>query len=418
MLRQLFFRSDALTRQLSAPLVDERDQYLAHWAAQGMSRSTLRAKARLLLSIARYLRLAERSSDTISLPEIERAATRWSNHNRPSIKTRRGEFSKQYFITEASRWLAFLNRLHLASESVTAFDGMVAEFRNFMVEDRGLSSSTVEFRCKSVRPFLNRLLDRERSLEAITASDVDTLLAEKVNEEHYARISIRGYASSLRAFFRYAESRGWCRRGIAASIMAPRVFQQETLPSGPSWEVVRDILGATAGDHPTTIRDHAMLQLFALYGVRSQEVARLQLSDIDWQQDRIFFTRSKGAGRHEFPLLPAVGTAIIRYLKEVRPKSPRRQIFLTTVAPIGPLSRGAIWFAVSRRLRERAPLLRHFGPHSLRHACATRLINEGLTLKEVGDHLGQRDPDATRIYAKVDLVRLREVATFDLGELL
>jgi hypothetical protein len=218
-----------------------------------MSRSTLRAKARLLLSIARHLRFAERSSDTISLPEIERAATRWSSHNRPSIKTGRGEFSKQYFITEASRWLTFLNRLHLASESVTAFDGMVAEFRNFMVEDRGLSSSTVEFRCKSVRPFLNRLLDRERSLEALRVSDIDALLAEKVNEEHYARISIRGYASSLRAFFRYAESRGWCRRGIAASIMAPRVFQHETLPSGPSWEVVQDILEATAGDHPTTI---------------------------------------------------------------------------------------------------------------------------------------------------------------------
>jgi hypothetical protein len=39
-------------------------------------------------------------------------------------------------------------------------------------------------------------------------------------------------------------------------------------------------------------------------------------------------------------------------------------------------------------------------------------------LKEVGDHLGQRDLEATRIYAKVDLVRLREVAAFDLGGLL
>jgi hypothetical protein len=111
MLRQLFFRSDALTRQLSAPLVDERGQYLAHCAAQGMSRSTLRAKARLLLSIASHLRLAERSSDIISLPEIERAATRWSSHNRPSSKTGRGEFSKQNFITEASRWLSVCHRV-------------------------------------------------------------------------------------------------------------------------------------------------------------------------------------------------------------------------------------------------------------------------------------------------------------------
>jgi integrase/recombinase XerD len=181
---------------------------------------------------------------------------------------------------------------------------------------------------------------------------------------------------------------------------------------------VQEILDVTAGDHPTEIRDHALLMLFAIYGVRSKEVARLRFSDIDWDRDRIVFTRSKGARQDEFPLPPTVGAAIIRYIKEARPKSSFREIFLTRHAPIGPLSGGAIWFAVSRRLRTRAPLLRQFGPHSLRHACATRLINQGLTLKEVGDHLAQRDPDVTRIYAKVDLVRLREVATFDLGELL
>jgi hypothetical protein len=81
MFDQLFFRSDALTRQLSAPLVEERRQYLALCAAQGMSKGTLEVKARLLLSIAEYLRLADRPNDRISLPEIKKAATRWSNHN-------------------------------------------------------------------------------------------------------------------------------------------------------------------------------------------------------------------------------------------------------------------------------------------------------------------------------------------------
>jgi integrase len=74
--------------------------------------------------------------------------------------------------------------------------------------------------------------------------------------------------------------------------------------------------------------------------------------------------------------------------------------------------------AEGRRLGKRADSIKHHGPHSLRHACATRLINEGLSLKEISDHLGQRDLEATRIYAKVDLVQLREVANFDLGELL
>ena len=324
MFDQLFFRSDSLTRQLSAPLVDERRQYLTQCAAQGMSRRTLRMKARLLLSITEYVRLATRPNDTISLPEIAEAASRWSSRNWPSPKSSHAKLSQEYFIAQATGWLTFLNRLQTVTKPVTAYDQMLAEFRSFMNEDRGLSPTTVEYRCSSVRPFLDRLLDGKRSLETITVSDVDSLLAQKVNEEHYARISIRNYASSLRSFFRYAEMRGWCPVGIAASIMAPRVFQQETLPSGPTWDIVQEIMDATAGDHPITIRDHAILMLFAVYGVRSKEVARLQLTDIDWQRETIVFTRSKLAGSHSFPLRPSVGTAIIRYLKEVRPKSPHR----------------------------------------------------------------------------------------------
>ena len=55
---------------------------------------------------------------------------------------------------------------------------------------------------------------------------------------------------------------------------------------------------------------------------------------------------------------------------------------------------------------------------TLRHACATHLLEQGLSLKEIGDHLGHRHPDTTRIYAKVDLARLRQVADFDLGGVL
>jgi site-specific recombinase XerC len=70
--------------------------------------------------------------------------------------------------------------------------------------------------------------------------------------------------------------RGWCPVGIATSIMAPRVFQHETLPSGPTWDIVQEILDATAGDQPITIRDHAILMLFAVYGVRSKDLAATQ----------------------------------------------------------------------------------------------------------------------------------------------
>ena len=418
MFDQLFVRSKALTRQLSAPLNEERRQYVTHCAVQGMTKSTLEAKARLLLSIAEYLKLADRPSDTITLSEIKKAATRWSNHNWPSRQSSHAKRSGDYFISTAAKWLTFLNRLQTTPKPVTICDQMLAEFRRFMEEDRNLSPATVQSRCSSVRPFLKQLLDLRRSLKRITVSDVDSLLAQRVNEEHYARVSIRDYASSLRSFLRYAEMRGWCPVGIAASIMAPRVFKQEALPSGPTWDVVQEIVDATASDRPIAIRDHAILMLLAVYGVRSGEVARLQLTDIDWQRETITFTRSKMAGIHSFPLSPSVGAAIIRYMKEVRPKSLHPQVFLTRRAPVGPISNGAMWAVVSRQLRKRAPSLKHYGPHSLRHACATRLINQGLSLKEIGDHLGHRDVEATRIYAKVDLARLRDVADFDLGELL
>jgi len=418
MFDQLFVRSDGLTRQLSAPLAEERSQYLAQCAKEGMAAETLRMKARLLLSITKYLRLAGQHNDKIDVPRIERAAKKWSNHNWPSMETKYTKLSRAAFTTEATKWLKSMNRLESPRPRITVCDQIVAEFASFMKEERGLSAVTVSHCCDSARQFLDHVFAENRSLMAVTVGAVDSFLAQRVNKGNYARVSVRAYASWLRSFFRYAEMRRWCRPGIAASIMAPRVFQHETLPAGPSWDVVQEVLDATGGDNPTNVRDHAILMLLALYGIRSMEVARLRLSDIDWQQDAIVFTRSKGGVRHSFPLHPSVAAAIIRYLKEVRPKSPHRQVFLTRCAPIKPLSHGAIWAIVAYRLRKRAPLLNHHGPHSIRHACATHLINQGLSLKEIGDHLGHRDPEATRIYAKVDLVQLREVASFDLGELL
>ena len=253
MFDHLFVRSDALTRQLSAPLVDERRRYLTHCAEQGMSRCMLRVKARLLLSITRYLNLADRPNDTINIQAIERAASQWSSHNWPSPNSPHARLSREYFVAQATGWLTFLDRFQIPSKPVRAYDQMLVEFRSFMEGERGLSPVTVEYRCRSVRPFLDRLLGTERTLDTITVADVDSLLAQKVNAERYARISVRGYASSLRSFFRYAEMRGWCTAGIATSIMAPRVFQYEMLPSGPSWHVENRVTEHSFSNYFSTI---------------------------------------------------------------------------------------------------------------------------------------------------------------------
>lgn len=367
---ELIVRSDALAHQLSAPLVEERRRYLARCGEQGSAKNTLYSKAYRLISIANYLEPDHRPGDQIGIQEIKIAASHWARKKVPH----RSKASQEAFVSEAVAWLSFMNRLQTTPKPLRPHEQMIGEFGEYMSKDRGLSPATVDHRCHVVRPFLDQLLSAEQTLDAITVGQIDSLLVQKVNEAHYARASVRSYASSLRSFFRFAEMRGWCTEGISTSIMAPRVFQHETLPSGPPWDVVQEILSTTS-DHSTAIRDHAILMVFALYGVRSSEVARLRLSDIDWEKGTIVFRRAKAGGSHVFPLHDSAAASIFHYLKEVRPMCACREVFLTRHAPIGRLSGGAMWAVVALQLRDRALSIEHHGPHSLRHACATRLIN-------------------------------------------
>jgi site-specific recombinase XerD len=91
---------------------------------------------------------------------------------------------------------------------------------------------------------------------------------------------------------------------------------------------------------------------------------------------------------------------------------------LTMIAPIRPLSCAAVWRIVAKRARALDPPVVPHGVHALRHACATHLLDHGLSLKEIGDHLGHRDLNSTALYAAVDLTGLREVANLSLGGLL
>jgi site-specific recombinase XerD len=86
-------------------------------------------------------------------------------------------------------------------------------------------------------------------------------------------------------------------------------------------------------------------------------------------------------------------------------------------APRRPIKAGSIYDVANRRFVALGVEAAHRGGHALRHACATKLLADGLTLKEIGDHLGHRSTSATSIYAKVNIGSLREVGAFDLGDL-
>jgi integrase/recombinase XerD len=261
-----------------------------------------------------------------------------------------------------------------------------------MLRERGLSPHTVTYRCRSVEDFLMQLTTAGLGLDTLTVAQVDDLLSRQVRDGEYARVTVQTYASTLRAFFRFAEERGWCRPGIAASVMAPRVFPHEGLLVAPSWADVNRVLAALAGDDPAHVRDRALVLLLAVYGLRAGEAVALRLDDFDWEREMLTAPRGKGQKPRVYPLCRPVGDAVLRYLREVRPVSAQREVFLTLRAPFRALPRGGLGVAVSRRLRALGVTLPHYGPHALRHACATHLLERGLSLKEIGDHLGHRTP--------------------------
>jgi site-specific recombinase XerD len=418
MFEQLFRCPSALRRQRNGPLAEERDRYLWHCAQQQFAPRTLGDIARSTLLAAKLLRLADHPDQRIAPVQIAAAADRWMHrHPQPAIRPR-ARYAWQRFTRHATRWLAFLGRLETPDTHTLPDAERLAQFADFMLQGRGLSPQTVQHRHRTIQEFLTTTNALGLRLDTLTAAQVDELLTRKVQEDGYARVTIRTYASTLRAFFRYAQHQGWCRPGLAAAVMAPRVYPQEALPVGPSWQDVQRLLAAARGDRPAEIRDAALLTLLAVYGLRAGEVVGLRLDDFDWQREVLTVWCGKQQMSRTYPLCRHAGETVLRYLREGRPPSVRREVFLTVRAPFVPLQRQNLWKIVSPRLHALGLVLPHYGPHTLRHACATHLLACGLSLKEIGDHLGHQSPETTRLYAKVDRTALNTVGDFDLEGLL
>ena len=218
-------------------------------------------------------------------------------------------------------------------------------------------------------------------------------------------------------FFKHAASTGACSKSLAGSILCHRRYRFETLPYALGWHDVQRLINTATGGTEVDVRDRAILLLLAIYGLRRGEVAALRLEDIDRERGHIRVWRLKRHQPQIYPLVSSVEQALTLYIETARPSVAQAQLFIRTRSPRVPISAPGIYDVVNRRLRSLGVQAAHLGPHALRHACASKMLAEGLTLKEIGDHLGHRSAASTSIYAKVDLAGLRQVGEFDLGGL-
>jgi site-specific recombinase XerD len=413
---RLFRYRKIIDRHRKAPLVIERGRFLQHCAKQGMANSTLTSLATELLVVAQKIDLTT-SRKLVTLQQINTAAGRWARHQRRRGRSHGVRWPQERFVQVAKSWLRFIGRLEIPDLQHMAGERQIQRFATYLLDERGLSTHTVRFDRHHMGKFFEWLAAQNRTLAKCRLADVDAFM-ESLKQKGWCRVSMARGVSTLRAFFRYAEHRHWCTKGIAAGIERPRLYRDEGLPVGPDWNDVERLIRYCGGSRAQDIRDRAILELLAIYGLRAGEVTRLRLEDLNWNQDRILVTRPKQRRSQEYPLLPCVGESILRYLQKTRPRCDYREIFLTSKAPIRPLSPSALSTMVSERLRKLGIRSLRSGSHALRHACAGRLIAQGLSLKQIGDHLGHRSACSTRTYAKVDLAGLREVADLSLGGLL
>jgi integrase/recombinase XerD len=323
--------------------------------------------------------------------------------------------TERRFIDITRPWLRFLGWW---KEPIVVFEyqSVLDQYCRWMHNERGFSDSTIVSWRDRVRNFLKWCSTTGQKLRLLQPSDIDNYFIDE-SAHRWNRVTVATMAGVLRIFLRYAASQGWCNPRLAQAIRGPRIYKEESLPFAPDWADVQRILADTLTDDPRDVRDRAILMLLSIYGMRASEVASLRLDQVDWQQHVIRMFRLKRRQPQVYPLLPSVAEALARYIDIIRPSTSHPEVFIGLNSPHRPLTRAGIYTIVSPRFLALGIEVAHRGPHALRHACATRLIAEGLSLKEIGDHLGHRSTSATRTYAKVDLAALHEVGDFDLGDL-
>ena len=283
-------------------------------------------------------------------------------------------------------------------------------FATYLREARGMAPATIRNHCRGLRAFLMFLqFDRSPSrLQQIQPRDIEAFLCRSARTN--IRSSLQHVVATVRAFLRWRHAQGLLGRPLHLQIDTPRVYRGERLPRALPWAQVQALLESVDQSTPFGRRDFALLYLAAAYGLRCGELVRLTLDDIDWQGRTLRVEQTKTRQALFLPLTDEAAHVLIRYLRQARPQSAHRQLFLGTNAPRGPLQPTAVRQVMASRLQRSGLNLPPCGTHVLRHSFALRLLQQGATVKAIGDALGHRDIESTSVYIRLDVATLREAA--------
>ena len=394
-----------LLRPLEGPLAAHIASY-ARWASeQGYAFSYRRRQVLIAACFSRWL-----SRKGVRLQAVSSEhAVEFLRYRSRRVQIHQGDRPALRYLIE------FLNRAgitrpeEMAARRPNAGEQCAREFERYLREERVLAEATIINYMPHIRDFLkHRFGDGIVKLSGLCAGDVVGFVQRQAPRLHPKRSKLM--TTALRSFLQYARYCGEVTADLAAAVPVVPNWSRTTLPRGIMTEQVRQLLASINRRTAMGRRDYAILLLLARLGLRSSEVAFLDLDDIDWNVGQLS-VRGKRGQCTELPLLPEVGKAIAAYLRRGRPKSASRRVFLRAKAPLcgfqGASGVGSVVRHSLKRAKVNAPT---YGAHQFRHGLATEMLRQGASLGEIGELLRHRHPQTTTIYAKVDINALRTLA--------
>jgi site-specific recombinase XerD len=388
------------TRRKPGALGQHVNGYRSYLLALGYTPETVRGQLKALGQLGRWMAARGLMPAELSLARVkEFLADRRADQFRQAPYRRGMVMLLEYLIAED---------VVVADDlpARTALEDLVDAYHEWLVDDRGLAATTVLRYEKTARRFLQQSGRVEAvNVAGLTGAEVSAFLLAEC-----ARCSVgaaKGRVAELRSLLRYLYLRGLTPLPLAAAVPPVAGWHDTGIPPTLSAADVAVLLDSCDRSTPVGTRDFAIMSLLARLGLRSIEVARLELDDVDWRRGEVVI-RGKARRRDRLPLPVKVGEALAAYLADARPATRCRQLFVTCRAPRRSIRADLVGDVVERACHRAG--LPTVGAHRLRHALASELLAQGATLSDISQVLRHRDLATTAIYAKVDLASLRAVA--------
>jgi len=284
-------------------------------------------------------------------------------------------------------------------------DRALESFEIYLREERALKVPS-QYTSVVRRFLIHRFGEKKPRPEAITPGDLTSFVL--LESRRYSKGATKLTVTALRSYFRFLHVSGGIQRDLTGAIPAIAGWRLSGIPKGVEPEQVLRLLQSPNRRTRSGRRDYAILILLSRLGLRRNEVASLELDDIDWGQGELLI-RGKGRKYERLPLPKDVGTALAAHLRSSvgLKHEGSRSVFLSVKTPFHSLrSAGIGQVVIKAALQAGLPPL---GAHRLRHTLATQTLRNGGSLDEIAQVLRHSSHDTTAIYAKVDLTALRAV---------